>query len=65
MFNTLELTLRNLYEELGCTKQNELFLMIKASDENFTPKVYVYKKLDNEAPQFVREITLKEILTPE
>jgi hypothetical protein len=62
-FNTIQGTLENVAEELGCNYK-DFFIMIMPVDENFVMKFYIYK-LDNGVPKPVREITLKEILSSE
>ena len=62
-FNTIQATLENVAEELGCNYK-DFFIMIKPTNENFEMKFYIYK-MDNGAPKPVREITLKEILSSE
>jgi hypothetical protein len=36
--------------------------MIKPTDNEFEMKFYIYQNFSNQAPSFVREISLKEIL---
>jgi hypothetical protein len=62
-FNTIQATLENVAEELGCNYK-DFFIMIKPIDEEFTMKFYIYK-MDEGVPRPVREITLKEILSSE
>lgn len=62
-FNTIQATLENVAEELGCSYK-DFFIMIKPTNENFEMKFYIYK-MDNGTPKPVREITLKEILSSE
>jgi hypothetical protein len=62
-FNTIQATLENVAEELGCSYK-DFFIMIKPTNENFDMKFYIYK-MDNGTPKPVREITLKEILSSE
>jgi hypothetical protein len=59
--DTIQSTLEDLAEELGCNFA-DFFIMIKAVNETFTMKFWVYKIEQGKAPIFVREITLKEIL---
>ena len=61
--DTIQDTLENVAEELGC-KATELFIMIKATNEEFHFKCWVYKTIDG-SPKLVRQITLKEILGDE
>lgn len=58
--DTIQDTLENLSEELGCTHK-DFFVMIKPVDETYTMKFYVYK-FENGVPKIVREISLKEVL---
>lgn len=46
--------------ELGCTYQ-ELFIMIKPTNEKMEFKCWIYKIIDG-SPKIIREIPLKEIL---
>jgi len=62
-FNTIQATLENVAEELGCSYK-DFFIMIKPTNENFDMKFYIYK-MENGTPKPVREITLKEILSSE
>tara|TARA_R110000868_G_scaffold181220_4_gene422058 strand:- start:933 stop:1175 length:243 start_codon:yes stop_codon:yes gene_type:complete len=62
-FNTIQSTLENVAEELGCSYK-DFFIMIKPLDENFVMKFYIYK-IENGVPKPIREITLKEILSDE
>ena len=62
-FNTIQATLENVAEELGCNYK-DFFIMIKPIDEEFIMKFYIYK-MDEGVPRPVREITLKEILSSE
>lgn len=71
LFNTEKIvsdTIKNSLEEISIELQvsyNDLFVMIKPIDDNFNMKFYVYKIVENKSPQFVREISLKEILGQE
>ena len=58
--DTIQSTLESVAEELGCSHK-EFFLMIKPTNEEFDMKFYIYKLGEN-VPQFIREISLKEIL---
>ena len=62
-FNTIQGTLENVAEELGCSYK-DFFIMIMPMGEDFSMKFYIYK-LDNGVPKPIREITLKEILSSE
>jgi hypothetical protein len=62
-FNTIQATLENVAEELGCSYK-DFFIMIKPTNENFEMKFYIYK-MDGGNPKPIREITLKEILSSE
>lgn len=57
---TIKSSLEEVALELKCTHE-ELFIMIKPTNENMEFKCWVYKINDGD-PKFVREITLKEIL---
>jgi hypothetical protein len=62
---TIENTLENISEELGC-KKTDLFIMIKPTkdvfdEDNTNFKNWVYQIIDGK-PKLVREISLKEIL---
>jgi hypothetical protein len=59
--DTIQTTLENIAEELNCN-WNEFFVMIKPTDNEFEMKFYIYQQATGEAPKFVREISLKEIL---
>ena len=59
--DTIQTTLENIAEELGC-EWNEFFVMIKPIDNEFEMNFYIYQNAINKAPTFVREISLKEIL---
>ena len=60
-YDTIQTTLENIAEELGCD-WNEFFVMIKPTDKEFAMKFYIYQNQQSKAPTFVREISLKEIL---
>jgi hypothetical protein len=59
--DTIQTTLENIAEELGC-EWNEFFVMIKPIDNEFNMNFYIYQNQQSKAPTFVREISLKEIL---
>jgi len=59
--DTIQTTLENIAEELGC-EWNEFFVMIKPIDNEFEMNFYIYHQKKGESPKFVREISLKEIL---
>jgi len=59
--DTIQTTLENIAEELGCN-WNEFFVMIKPIDNEFNMNFYIYQNKESKAPTFVREISLKEIL---
>lgn len=59
--DTIQTTLENISEELNCSFK-DFFVMIKPTDENFKMAFYVYRIGENGAPQFVRQISLAEIL---
>ena len=61
VYDTIKGTLENLCNELDCGF-DELFVMIKPNNEDCDHKYFVYK-LENKVPKFIREITLKEILS--
>jgi hypothetical protein len=58
--DTIQSTLESVAEELGCSHK-EFFLMIKPTNEEFDMKFYIFKQ-EEKIPQFIREISLKEIL---
>ncbi len=60
-YDTIQSTLENIADELGCEWQN-FFVMIKPTDNEYNMKFYIYRQSTGEAPKFVREISLKEIL---
>lgn len=62
-FNTIQATLENVAEELGCDYK-DFFIMIKPTSEDFSMKFYIYK-MEQGVPKPIREITLKEILSSE
>ena len=57
--DTIQSTLESVAKELGCSHK-EFFLMIKPTNEEYDMKFYMYKI--SKMPEFVREISLKEIL---
>jgi len=71
LFNTEKIvsdTIKSSLEEIAIELQvsyDKLFVMIKPIDDKFNMKFYVYKIVENKSPQFVREISLKEILGKE
>ena len=62
--DTIQSRLENIAEELKCSHK-DFFVMINPINEEFDMKFYVYKKEDGKPPQFVREISLGEILGQE
>jgi len=58
---TLQSTLQNVAKELGCDHKG-LWIMIKPCDEEYDFKCYIYQVPEGKPPQFIREITLKEVL---
>ena len=62
-FDTIQSTLDDVAEELGCN-YNDFFIMIKPIDDEFKMKFYIYK-IEEGIPKPIREITLKEILNNE
>jgi len=62
-FNTIQATLENVAEELGCSHR-DFFIMIKPINNNFEMRFDIFKT-ENGKPNFIREITLKEILSSE
>jgi len=62
-FNTIQATLENVAEELGCNYK-DFFIMIKPVNGNFEMRFDIFKT-ENGKPNFIREITLKEILSSE
>lgn len=61
--DTITGCLEELAIELGCSF-NELFIMIKPTNDSYEFKCWVYKIEDGKT-KLVREITLKEILGDE
>lgn len=59
-FETIQETLQDLAKELNCV-HSDFFIRIKAIDETCTPRLDVFK-LNAGKAEYVREITLKEIL---
>ena len=59
--DTIKDALENLSEELNLPF-NKFFIMIKAVDEKFNFKLHVFTLNDSGVPQFVRELTVKEIV---
>lgn len=62
-FDTIQSTLENVAEELGCSF-SEFFIMIKPVNEEFAMRFDIYK-LENGVPKFIRKIELREILGDE
>lgn len=60
-FDTIQEALISISKELGC-KHSEFFVMIKANNEKFEPKFYIYQLQQGAGPKMIREITIKEIL---
>ncbi len=58
---TIEDALTDLSEELSVPFQ-KFFIMIKPVDEKFNFKLHVYVLNESNVPQFVRELTVKEIV---
>jgi hypothetical protein len=58
-FDTIQNALENISIELNCSHK-DFFVIMKPVDEEFSPKFYIYLTQGN---KFVREITIKEILT--
>ena len=58
---TIKDALTDLSEELSVPFQ-KFFIMIKPVDEKFSFKLHVFILNDANVPQFVREITVKEIV---
>jgi hypothetical protein len=71
LFNTEKIvsdTIKNSLEEIAIELKCEFkdfFVMIKPINSNYEMKFYVYKTVDGKPPQFVREISIKEILGQE
>jgi hypothetical protein len=60
--DTIENSLQEIAIELKCNYK-EFFVMIKPTNEDFKMSFYVYRIVaEKTLPQFVREISLKEIL---
>lgn len=60
--DTIQSTLQDVAEELGCN-WNDFAIHIKPKNEKFEMKFYIFKQIQGQRPEFVREITLKEILS--
>jgi len=58
---TIKESLKEVAEELGCS-HNELFIMIKPTNERMNFKNWIYKVENGKPPKLIREITLKEII---
>ena len=54
--------LQNVAQELECS-HNDVFIMIKPKNEDFEPRFLIYKTENNSAPKYIRDITIKEILS--
>lgn len=59
--DTIKDALTDLSEELSLPF-NKFFIMIKGVDEKFNFKLHVFTLSDSNIPQFVRELTVKEIV---
>jgi hypothetical protein len=59
--DTIKDALTDLSEELSLPF-NKFFIMIKAVDEKCNFKLHVFTLNDANVPQFVRELTVKEIV---
>jgi hypothetical protein len=63
--DTIKTSLEEIAIELGCDYKS-FFVMIKPKNEQFEMSFYIYKIVgQGKNPQFVREISLKEILGQE
>ena len=58
---TIKDALTDLSEELSLPF-SKFFIMIKPVDEKFNFKLHVYVLNESNVPQFVRELTVKEIV---
>lgn len=55
--------LDRICDELQC-KPNEFFVMIRPADEDFTPRLLIFKEQPvGSPPQFVRELKLDELIS--
>lgn len=60
--DTIKSSLHEIAIELECSHK-DFFVMIKPTNDKFEMKFYVYRIIkDKPTPQYVREISLKEIL---
>jgi hypothetical protein len=62
--DTIQSSLEEISIELKCSYK-DFFVMIKPRNESFEMAFYIYKLVDGKPPQFVRDISLKEILGKE
>jgi hypothetical protein len=58
---TIKESLKEVAKELKCS-HNELFIMIKPTDDKMNFKNWIYKHENGKPPKLIREITLKEII---
>tara|TARA_R110000824_G_scaffold314339_1_gene501187 strand:+ start:453 stop:698 length:246 start_codon:yes stop_codon:yes gene_type:complete len=63
-YDTIQTSLEEVAIDLQCSS-TDFFVMIKPTDIEFNFKFYVYKTQNNNAPKFIREISLAEILGKE
>ena len=62
IYDTIQTSLENVSEELGCTEK-DFFIMIRPSDDEYNFKLFICKYDENGNPRKVREMLLKEILS--
>lgn len=62
IYDTIQSSLENVSEELGCTEK-DFFIMIRPADNEYNFKLFICKYDENGNPRKVREMQLKEILT--
>jgi len=63
-YDTIQTALEEIAIELRCTHK-DFWLMIKPTTSEFDMRFYIYKTNENNAPEFVRELSLKQILGKE
>jgi hypothetical protein len=60
--DTIQNTLENVAEELGCSYK-DFSIIIRPINDEFEMKFYIFRTEARKPPVYVREITLKEILS--
>lgn len=59
----IQSALDRICEELQC-QPNEFFVMIRPADEDFTPRLMIFKEVPaGSPPQYVRELKLEELVS--